>query len=153
MKLQSALALLICATNHSYGNAFASNPIAFSRDLTQTLLSSSSSAAATAFLTSNQRGGALTSSSLSSTVNDDVETSFYPDKVAEYISEGNWTLLSARGKQALVNLINGDDGVNAQEHVYKDWPEAGVEDEGKVKLAEQVRICLQRLLMQCVYLR
>lgn len=38
----------------------------------------------------------------------------------------------------MTNLINGDDGVNAQEHVYKDWPEAGVDDEGKVQLAEQV---------------
>ena len=149
MKLQSALALLICATNHSYGNAFASNPIAFSRDLTQTSSSSTVAATATtAFLSSNQRGGAL-----SSTVDDDVETSSYPEKVAEYISEGNWALLSARGKQALVNLINGDDGVNAQEHVYKDWPEAGVEDEGKVKLAEQVReLFLKCGIVHVVYL-
>jgi hypothetical protein len=32
---------------------------------------------------------------------------------------------------------NDPDGFQA--HVYGDWPEAGVEDEGKKQLAEQVR--------------
>ncbi len=152
MKLQSALALLIWGTNHSYGNAFASPhasptlssssshsyvPIAFSKETQK---------APTAFVTSSskslqQRGGAL-----SSTVNDNnIETTTSttegcPEKVAEFISQENWELLSARGKQALANLIIGDEGVNAQEHVYKDWPEAGVSDEGKVQLTEQVSV-------------
>jgi UDP-sugar pyrophosphorylase len=54
------------------------------------------------------------------------------------ISLENLELLSERGKNAILSLIQHDvDG--AQEHVYGDWPEAGVEDEGKKLLAEQVR--------------
>jgi len=61
-----------------------------------------------------------------------------PEMVSQYVSSDNWSLLSARGKQALANLITGDEGIGAQEHVYKDWPEAGVDDEGKVQLTEQL---------------
>lgn len=87
------------------------------------------------------RGGAITpstsSSVLSATV-DDIATGVCPEAVAQYISTDNWSLLSARGKQALTNLILGDEGIGAQEHVYKGWPEAGVDDEEKVSLTEQL---------------
>lgn len=134
MKLQSALALFIWGSNQYYGNAFASishssTPLAFRTH--------------SSFLGPSTRGGAVVptasvsaSTSLSATI-DDIDVC--PELVSEYISSDNWSLLSARGKQAIVNLITGDEGVGAQEHVYKDWPEAGVDDEGKIQLAEQVR--------------
>ena len=128
MKLQSALAILIWGTNHTYGNAFASThstPLAFHK---------SSSLSSLPYVTNTNsitRGGGA----LSATIGD---VDVCPEAVAKYISSDNWSLLSVRGKQALVNFINGDDGVGAQEHVYKAWPEAGVDDEGKVKLTEQV---------------
>ena len=51
----------------------------------------------------------------------------------------NLELLSERGRQAIVGLIENDaDGF--QKHVYGDWPEAGTEDEGKKLLAEQVGV-------------
>lgn len=58
----------------------------------------------------------------------------------EVISQENWDLLSERGKAALSRLILYDmtSGHNGQRHVYGDWPEAGVDDEGKIALAEQV---------------
>lgn len=53
------------------------------------------------------------------------------------VSASNLELLSERGRKAVVGLIESD--VNgAQRHVYADWPEAGVDDEGKIRLAEQV---------------
>lgn len=135
MKLQTALVLFIWGTNHSYGNAFASTQ---STSLAFHKYSSP-------FITNRiSRGGAdpvapsksLSALSLSATI-DDVDV---PEKVAQYISADNWSLLSVRGKQALTNLITGDEGIGAQEHIFKDWPEAGVDDEGKVKLTEQVRM-------------
>lgn len=54
------------------------------------------------------------------------------------LSSSNLALLSDRGRTALLNLVKNDiDG--AQRHIYADWPEAGNDDEGKVRLAEQVR--------------
>lgn len=59
----------------------------------------------------------------------------------EVISQHNWDLLSSRGKAALSKLILHDksSGQNGQQHVYENWPDAGVDDEGKIQLAEQVR--------------
>lgn len=54
------------------------------------------------------------------------------------IEAGNWELLSERGQAALSSLIQADEGIGAQAHVYADWPAAGTEDEGKKRLAEQV---------------
>lgn len=143
MKLQTALALFIWGNSHSYGNAFAaspSTPIAFRAD--------SSLPSFTFVSKSISRGGATdlpttitTTTALSATV-DSVDVC--PETVSKFISSDNWSLLSARGKQALTNLITGDEGVGAQEHVYKDWPEAGTDDEGKIKLTEQVS-CLQKI--------
>jgi len=63
----------------------------------------------------------------------------YSDIVASYINKENWVILSPRGKVALANLIESDVGIGAQRHVYADWPVAGVDDENKRKLTEQVR--------------
>ena len=53
------------------------------------------------------------------------------------VTPENLELLSERGRNAILSLIEHDvDG--AQEHVYGDWPEAGVEDDGKKLLVEQV---------------
>ena len=48
-------------------------------------------------------------------------------------------MLSERGQTSIQAMIEMDEGLGAQAHVYSDWPEAGVEDEGKIQLAEQVR--------------
>lgn len=55
----------------------------------------------------------------------------------ELISEENWNLLSDRGRTALRRLIQSD-ALGAQVHVYGDWPVAGVDDEGKVRLGEEI---------------
>lgn len=90
------------------------------------------------------RGGSLDSnvkSTLSST-GSAVEVDIGP--ALEVISQGNWDLLSDRGKAALSRLILYDmsSGNDGQKHVYGDWPEAGVEDDEKRMLAEQVCVCL-----------
>jgi len=55
------------------------------------------------------------------------------------VSVENFSLLSERGRKALEALIAFDEENNkAQSHVYQDWPEPGVEDEGKKQLAEQL---------------
>jgi hypothetical protein len=61
------------------------------------------------------------------------------EQVAKYVSNDNWDLLSERGQVALSNLIHGDADIQSQTHVYSNWPERGIEDEGKRKLTEQVR--------------
>jgi hypothetical protein len=55
------------------------------------------------------------------------------------VSAENLALLTPRGRQAIENLIQFDQSDGAQLHVYANWPEAGTEDEGKQRLAEQVR--------------
>ena len=53
------------------------------------------------------------------------------------VSEDNLALLSERGREALLRFIANDpDGSNA--HVYRDWPAAGTDDEGKRALTEQM---------------
>ena len=54
------------------------------------------------------------------------------------VSAANLDLLTARGKQAVLNLIEHDVD-SAQRHVYGTWPEPGTQDEEKKRLAEQVR--------------
>lgn len=55
----------------------------------------------------------------------------------ELVLAANMDLLSERGRTALKNLIENDDG--SQKHVYANWPEPGIDDDGKRRLAEQVR--------------
>jgi hypothetical protein len=75
------------------------------------------------------RGGA--SCSKSTSLSASVDT-------APEVSAANLELLSARGKQAVHNLIEHDVD-SAQRHVYGDWPEPGTQDDEKKRLAEQVR--------------
>jgi hypothetical protein len=87
------------------------------------------------------RGGSLdnSKSALSLSGSAAIEADVGP--ALEVISQGNWDLLSDRGKAALSRLILYDmsSGNDGQKHVYGDWPEAGVQDEEKRMLAEQVR--------------
>jgi len=54
-----------------------------------------------------------------------------------FVSDDNLALLSARGKSALLSLIEGDKD-RTQTHVYAEWPPAGEEDEKKKQLCDQV---------------
>lgn len=64
------------------------------------------------------------------------------------VSTENLALLSQRGCQALERLIEHDtDG--AQEHVYANWPQAGTDDDGKQRLAEQVSVNCMRDSGEC----
>ena len=56
----------------------------------------------------------------------------------EAITPDNWALLSERGRAALLNLMKHDATRQAQTHVYGNWPDAGTDDDGKQRLAEQV---------------
>lgn len=47
-------------------------------------------------------------------------------------------MLSERGHAALLHLIANDAGFGANKHVYCVWPEAGVDDEKKILLTEQL---------------
>lgn len=130
MKLSLALALVTVGTTSSLGNAFASPNISFvskAAAQTNTALSFQASTAV--------RGGDSDSSSCLSSTKEEVSMG---ETVSTYVSQGNWDLLSQRGQTALTNLINGDEGIGAQTHVYADWPEKGTNDEGKVKVTEQV---------------
>lgn len=85
------------------------------------------------------RGGSsvVSSSQVAASVTSDISASI-PTSVAKHVSEANWSLLTAEGKKALQNLIESDAESQAQTHVYGDWPEAGIEDEGKIKLCDQL---------------
>lgn len=52
------------------------------------------------------------------------------------VTSSNLELLSEKGRQAIEKLIESDDG--SQAHVYSNWPEAGTDDEGKIRLADQL---------------
>mmetsp|Transcript_17482 Transcript_17482/g.24893 ORF Transcript_17482/g.24893 Transcript_17482/m.24893 type:complete len:718 (+) Transcript_17482:92-2245(+) len=62
------------------------------------------------------------------------------DDDALLLSDENLALLSERGRASLLRFVENDrkhfEGAN--QHVYSDWPEVGVEDEGKIRLAEQL---------------
>mmetsp|Transcript_16396 Transcript_16396/g.34142 ORF Transcript_16396/g.34142 Transcript_16396/m.34142 type:complete len:727 (+) Transcript_16396:144-2324(+) len=99
--------------------------------------SASSLSTQCAYLLPRGGGSQSTSSALFTTTNA-VQSDIGP--ALEVISQENWDLLSDRGKAALSRLILYDmtSGHNGQRHVYGDWPEAGVDDEGKIALAEQI---------------
>lgn len=59
--------------------------------------------------------------------------------VASTVSMENLAILSEKGRAALVKLIESDAHDQVQTHIYADWPEVGVEDDGKKRLADQVR--------------
>jgi len=66
-----------------------------------------------------------------SSIKDNVET------LDNYITDENWSLLSVKGQSALKELISND-SEGAQKHIYADWPPKGVDDEGKIKLSDQL---------------
>jgi len=53
------------------------------------------------------------------------------------VTAENLALLSERGRATIQRLVENDQH-GSQKHVYGGWPEAGVEDGGKQRLAEQV---------------
>jgi len=59
---------------------------------------------------------------------------------ADVVSKENLALLSERGRLSLLRFIQNDNELfqQANLHVYSGWPEAGIEDEGKVRLTEQM---------------
>jgi hypothetical protein len=61
------------------------------------------------------------------------------------ISDANLNLLSERGRRAVLMLAEDEH----QAHVVGMWPMAGTEDEGKRRLAEQVRVCLRGFGCYC----
>mmetsp|Transcript_5575 Transcript_5575/g.16044 ORF Transcript_5575/g.16044 Transcript_5575/m.16044 type:complete len:706 (-) Transcript_5575:441-2558(-) len=85
-------------------------------------------------------GGAITASSndLGSTkLKSSVDSSPTAASVSGVVTEENLELLSDRGRRAILTLVEHDaDGF--QKHVYADWPEAGTDDDGKKRLAEQL---------------
>eukprot|EP00980_Cylindrotheca_fusiformis_P005582 scaffold1184_cov132-Cylindrotheca_fusiformis.AAC.3 len=91
-------------------------------------LKSSSSSSSSKRLPFLYRGGQKTNSILSATVQS-------PSQSA--VSDANLELLPTRGREAILSLIEND--VNgSQSHVYGDWPEAGVQDDDKIRLSEQL---------------
>ena len=74
----------------------------------------------------------------SSSKSKDSSSALAASVVSDTVTEENLAVLSERGRQAVQNLVDYDKE-GSQAHVYGGWPEAGVEDEGKKKLADQVR--------------
>jgi hypothetical protein len=80
--------------------------------------------------------------SLSQTTSDTTTSS----TISDGVSVENFALLSSRGRAAIQRMIQYDQNNNgeesspaAQTHVYGDWPPPGIDDDGKRRLAEQVR--------------
>ena len=137
MKLYTALSIALLGTTSPVGSAFAiPNRKGYITSSTRSSNSSVDHKQSTAFL-SNRGGSSSIDSSISATTEESLSTDA---AVSSFISKENWDLLSSRGQTALANLIKGDVGIGAQEHVYANWPTKGTDDEGKIKLAEQVRI-------------
>lgn len=137
--MNSFLVLLLCSTTTSY-TIGTSTPRTTS---TLSLLSFGKISPATkrAFFPA-PRGGSTWSESRT-TLSSSTETSsaVTTSSVNDFISEANIALLSQRGRAAIENLILHDMEYNgAQKHVYSNWPEPGIDDEGKIRLAEQVSL-------------
>lgn len=56
---------------------------------------------------------------------------------SDVVAEANLAVLSERGRKAVENLV-AHDVEGSQSHVYGGWPDAGVDDAGKQRLAEQL---------------
>lgn len=152
MKLQLAaasLVMLILSTNSCYGDAFLGSATSkrFMNHHLSAFVDSSSSSTFGILTTTPLRGGSITNtsnnnkrrlSSLATSTSPSSSTSTFPSTVEQYISAENWSLLSERGQTSIQAMIEMDEGLGAQAHVYSDWPEAGVEDEGKIQLTEQL---------------
>ena len=142
MRLQAALTLLILGFNSFKSNAFGSQKTSNAAFLTNRAVSDVFVPDSKGFITKSiitmSRGGAADESSLSASAVDE-DVNIVPPSVEKHISTNNWNLLSEKGKLAIQNLIENDEGVGAQEHIYGGWPEVGIEDDGKISLADQVK--------------
>jgi len=125
MKFQLTSALTLLLLNTSASSFGANNPKNIQRG---------SSRSSSSFGITFVSGGATTSNigtKSRSSVGGDATC------LSAAVTPENLELLSERGRNAILSLIEHDvDG--AQEHVYGDWPEAGVEDDGKKLLVEQL---------------
>lgn len=154
MRLQGAASLLLVATSgcSAFGTSAGGRGGIVPSQTSSAIIAGPSSSAAAAFvprqklpissssLTTTPRGGGATSSttsalSSSATASD---SGTLPTTLEGIVTADNWSLLSERGRTALQNLVESDDGIGAQTHVYGDWPEAGTDDEGKIRLTEKV---------------
>lgn len=137
----TALVSLFCVNEH-YASAFA-HPSSVTNHSRSVGSNGNEGRHGTAFLTPRTthnsmqvRGGG--SSPHASTASSAEGTTCLSESVASFITEQNWALLSSEGQAALASLIEADADFLAQKHVYADWPEAGVEDEGKIRLCNQL---------------
>lgn len=142
MLVEPLLLCLLLATASSFGTqaghsnrpkaAFSSTRTSFVSQNDDTLVRSDRRPVAWLPRGGGSMGGGVGSTSSGLGASTSAET------VAISVSEENLALLSDRGRAAVMNLVEHDvDG--AQQHVYGDWPPLGIEDEGKQRLAEQVR--------------
>mmetsp|Transcript_16288 Transcript_16288/g.23203 ORF Transcript_16288/g.23203 Transcript_16288/m.23203 type:complete len:764 (-) Transcript_16288:134-2425(-) len=76
--------------------------------------------------------------SSSSTTSSSSSSSIIPDHVSKHMSEENWNILSPRAQAAFASLIEQDASIEAQTHVYANWPSIGTDDENKRRLGEQL---------------
>jgi hypothetical protein len=89
-----------------------------------------------------KNGDCTNSPTMTSLAASSVASSTEASTASSPIDADNLALLSDRGREALLRLIEYDSDMGAQRHVYANWPECGVDDEGKKGLAEQVRVKL-----------
>jgi len=89
-------------------------------------------------ISSAPRGGATTTTTSLSSATASSGTNTLPSSLEGIVTADNWSLLSQRGQEALQSLVESDAGIGAQVHVYGDWPEAGAEDDGKIRLTEKL---------------
>jgi hypothetical protein len=93
-----------------------------------------------------------TTVSLSQTTSETTTTTSTTTTISDGVSVENFALLSSRGRAAIQRLIQYDQNSSsddnsssngqqqpAQTHVYGAWPPPGIDDDGKRRLAEQVR--------------
>lgn len=125
MKFEFTSAFTLLLLNASASSFAANSPKNIHRGSSS---SSSSSVSRIPFVS----GGAATST-FGTRLNSSVDSA----TPAAAVTSENLELLSERGRKTILSLIEHDvDGI--QKHVYGDWPESGIEDEGKKLLAEQV---------------
>lgn len=139
MRLSSVLAGLTLGKISSTGNSFANlsfpQQIAGSFVQSTTCLPQNGKCIAPELIRGGESSSKFTALHASTVDSTDVELDAMVEK---FISKGNWALLSHRGQGALLKLIQSDEGIDAQQHVYADWPEPGIDDDGKIQLAEQL---------------
>jgi hypothetical protein len=102
------------------------------------------------FLHKTQRySGASSSSSSSSGAVVMATTTAHDDGTATKLHvsrDDNLALLSKRGRNA-IQLLQQDE---AQQHVLANWPPPGTQDDGKIRLTQQVRMNIY--ICVCVYI-